>query len=262
MPMNPRLLVPRAAGSFDPRKIGGLVGWWDASNASTLTYNGSTISQWNDLSGAGVSGRNFVQSTAANQPGTTTVNGRNALTFNGTNSWMRQSALSSYANGTTIAVFSRNGTNARYGCVWGYRSSSTNALSDLPGASNSDAFVQLANQNSTTNSGTLNIDVISTSTPSAVVNGTAVTLGAAAWGPNQLSTSGVETAGVLAVVTVNTGQTASGNKMILLGVEGVTVSRIYGMTLCELLVYSAALSTSARQSVERWLGKKWGVVVA
>lgn len=40
--------------------------WLDAADSSTVTLNGSTVSQWNDKSG---NGRNAVQATAANQPG-------------------------------------------------------------------------------------------------------------------------------------------------------------------------------------------------
>jgi hypothetical protein len=39
--------------------------WLDAEDASTITLNGSTVSQWNDKSG---NGRNFSQATAINQP--------------------------------------------------------------------------------------------------------------------------------------------------------------------------------------------------
>jgi hypothetical protein len=39
--------------------------WLDATDTSTITLNGSTVSQWNDKSG---NGRNATQATAANQP--------------------------------------------------------------------------------------------------------------------------------------------------------------------------------------------------
>ena len=39
--------------------------WLDAADASTITLNGSTVSQWNDKSG---NGRNVSQATAASQP--------------------------------------------------------------------------------------------------------------------------------------------------------------------------------------------------
>jgi hypothetical protein len=64
MGMNPRLLRPTASG-FDPRRISGLTGWWDASDAATITLNGTTVSEWRDKSGAS---RHLTQSTAANQP--------------------------------------------------------------------------------------------------------------------------------------------------------------------------------------------------
>lgn len=50
--------------------------WLDATDASTITLNGTTVSQWNDKSG---NGRNATQSTAANQP--TYVTGQNFLLY-------------------------------------------------------------------------------------------------------------------------------------------------------------------------------------
>ncbi|MFM5944980.1 MAG: hypothetical protein ACKO9G_16710, partial [Dolichospermum sp.] len=38
--------------------------WLDAADSSTITLNGSTVSQWNDKSG---NGRNAIQATATNQ---------------------------------------------------------------------------------------------------------------------------------------------------------------------------------------------------
>ena len=55
--------------------------WLDAADASTITLNGSTVSQWNDKSG---NGRNVSQPTASAQPtsNTRTLNGLNVLDFN------------------------------------------------------------------------------------------------------------------------------------------------------------------------------------
>ena len=71
---------------FSPMTIGA-DGWWDASDDSTLTKSGSSVSQWNDKSGWG---RNLVQATAANQPvtGTNTLNGLTTITFDGVNDGM------------------------------------------------------------------------------------------------------------------------------------------------------------------------------
>ena len=82
MAMSPRLLRPRATG-FNPRSISGLAAWYDASAASSITLNGSTVSQWADLSG---NGRNQSQATAASQPtyNATGLNGKGTLTTTGT----------------------------------------------------------------------------------------------------------------------------------------------------------------------------------
>jgi hypothetical protein len=71
----------------------------------------------------------------------------------------------------------------------------------------------------------------------------------------------VDTQGQLALVAINTTQTASGNKMPLLAIEGFSSSRTYRMTLCELLVYSNELTTAQRQRVERYLAAKWGITL-
>ena len=58
--------------------------WLDAEDASTITLNGSTVSQWDDKSG---NGRNASQGTAANQPAYTSngLNGKPVVTFDGNN---------------------------------------------------------------------------------------------------------------------------------------------------------------------------------
>ena len=57
MPMNARLLRP--ANSFTPRSIPGLQLWMDVTRLSSLTFNGGSVSQANDLSG---NGRHFRRS--------------------------------------------------------------------------------------------------------------------------------------------------------------------------------------------------------
>jgi prepilin-type N-terminal cleavage/methylation domain-containing protein len=58
--------------------------WLDADDLSTITLNGSNVSQWNDKSG---NSRNATQVTVLNQPVYTAagLNGKNVLTFDGSN---------------------------------------------------------------------------------------------------------------------------------------------------------------------------------
>lgn len=50
---------------FNPLQITGLVGWWDAADAATLTYNGSLVSQWADKSN---NSYHLTQSVTNHQP--------------------------------------------------------------------------------------------------------------------------------------------------------------------------------------------------
>jgi len=75
--MSPRLLRPVSSG-FDPRRIANCTAWFDADKASSLTFNGSTVSSWQNLVPGGT---NYAQSTAANQPQTTTLGSRTAINF-------------------------------------------------------------------------------------------------------------------------------------------------------------------------------------
>ena len=90
MPMNPRLLRPTPTG-FDPRRIAGVYAWYDASAASSITLNGTTVSEWRDLSGGG---RTLSQANASLQPTYTTAgqNGKNCLTFTGAGAGRRLTA--------------------------------------------------------------------------------------------------------------------------------------------------------------------------
>jgi len=86
MPMSPRLLRPVAAGGFNPSRLAGLGGWWDATDASTYTLD-TGVTEWRDKSGLG---QKWSQSTGANQPtvNATGIGGKAALSFNGSSSWM------------------------------------------------------------------------------------------------------------------------------------------------------------------------------
>jgi hypothetical protein len=58
--------------------------WLDAADASTITLNSTTVSQWNDKSG---NSRNFSQATAGNQPTyqASGINSKPSVAFTGSN---------------------------------------------------------------------------------------------------------------------------------------------------------------------------------
>lgn len=56
--------------------------WYDAADTSSISVSGTAVTQWNDK---GSKGLNLTQGTAGNRPtsGTTTLNGKNVITFDG-----------------------------------------------------------------------------------------------------------------------------------------------------------------------------------
>ena len=68
--------------AWTPAELTGLALWLDAADSSTITLNGSDVSQWDDKSGNGI---DFLQGNAAAQPAYTPVGigGKPSLTFTG-----------------------------------------------------------------------------------------------------------------------------------------------------------------------------------
>ncbi len=81
--------------------------WLDAADASTVTLNGSTVSQWRDKSG---NSRHASQATAANQPTYAAAgqNSRNVLTFDGSNDSLALAADLDVKPAHSIFVAARN----------------------------------------------------------------------------------------------------------------------------------------------------------
>jgi hypothetical protein len=116
MAMSPRLLRPRASG-FNPKSISGLKLWLDATDSSTLTLNGSAVSEWRDKSGNDF---HFSQGTSNNQPAyNATINGKAAISFDGTNDGLDRvnvtnSSVADSTGACAFVVYELNGTDSQY----------------------------------------------------------------------------------------------------------------------------------------------------
>ena len=108
--------VFRGAG-FSPSDIADLALWLDASDETTITESGGSVSQWSDKSG---NGNHATQGTGANQPTTGgTLNGKNALTFVGTDpNFFSLTSDISRSNGYTVFFVGEN-TNTANGTIIG-----------------------------------------------------------------------------------------------------------------------------------------------
>ena len=83
------LMATSNGGLWTPAQISTEL-WLDASDTSTLTLSGSSVSQWNDKSG---NGKHAVQATAASRPtySATGLNSKPAVFFNGSQYYMQSS---------------------------------------------------------------------------------------------------------------------------------------------------------------------------
>lgn len=110
-----------SGAGFSPDTIPDMVLWLDASDISTIVQIAGSVSQWSDKSG---NANHATQSVAASQPisGTRTINGCNALDFDGSNDYFDlPSSLYSLTEGENhvFIVFNRDTLAAEHYPFWG-----------------------------------------------------------------------------------------------------------------------------------------------
>jgi hypothetical protein len=237
MAMNPKLLRPKATG-FDPKSVSGLAAWYDGSVATSVTLNGSTVSQWSDLSG---NARHLTQATAASQPtyNASGLKGRGTLSTTGTQ-WMQASAFATNSTGdyTIFAVmrfgavtgqpyaFQRGTVNDAHSLLI----STANTWGARRGSGNQGTLVQQIDQ------GSWYIVTLKFKT-----NLSRVFVG---------STQGTDNTTTVAA--------PSGNKVLtLFALDSST--RAGQPEFAEFLYYHADLASSTQATIRKYLSSKWGV---
>jgi len=227
MPMNNRLMVPRASG-FNPRSIAGLAAWFDAADASSVTIS-TGVSQWNDKSG---NGRNATQGTGNNQPAYTIAgqNGKNILTFDGTNDFLSTAGFTLSQPHTDFIVFRYN---SGFGTVVDGFNPNRAALARSVG------LLWQMTTSTTLNSGSAIADT-NWHALGLVFNTTS----------SEMFADGVS------VATGNAG-TANLSTGYILGCFNGTGAFFNG-SIAEVLLYSGVLSSSRIATVNAYLKAKWG----
>lgn len=227
--------------AFTPASLAGLAAWYDASDAASITSSAGAVSQWNDKSG---NARHLVQATGTKQPttGTRTQNGLNALDFSSNQHNLR----------VTFTAISQPLT--LFGCVladtmpgnvnrW-YDSGSGVSPRELlyGGGSALRAWTVAAG-------GT---DAVTAHNP---VTGTAVVQSVVFNGASTaFYENGTQYGGTLSPGTAGTaGICVSGDG------SGFDTNGMWDGLVCEICLYSSALSSTDRGTVETYLRSKWGV---
>jgi hypothetical protein len=233
--MNPRLLRPTPTG-FDPRRIAGLAAWYDATVASSITLASGFVSQWNDLSGAG---RHLTQSVEADRPGTSTIGGKTAIDFDGSNDYLAVST--DVPPATMFCVVDFDTTALQYAM------SVINAAGlALQAVRTSAAQFRITSWDGTTATGR--------SGDGDITQGTAYVLnmtyqGVARYNGKNMAGTDVNVRSSQQGIVVGARRTAT------------TGSPLDGK-IGEVLVYNRALSAAEYVRVERYLARKWGVTLA
>ena len=237
MPQSPRLLRPRATG-FNPKTLPGLLVWMDASDSSTYTL-ATGVSEWRDKSG---NGRSFTQGTGNNQPiiSSVTQNGKALLEFDGTNDRLQATGnFLQIASCTLFAAYRR--TAGAYGGI----------ISSCGNSDNSPGILIDVSRGAVRGYANVGYEAVGAADAFHIVSGT-VTSGAVV-----TFTNGTQVATSAASGTLGVDQTTTS-----IGTYRQAASNYFGGYIGEILAWNRVLSTTERQTVERWLGKRWGVAVA
>jgi uncharacterized repeat protein (TIGR01451 family) len=220
---------------FVPTSLPGLVDWYDASDASSLTLDAS-VTLWNDKSG---NGANLAAPAAsASRPAliASGINGLPAMAFSGGQYLYGTTGfpVSSDYSIATVSLFSGSTTNNIFS---GYTASGTSHA--LYGNSGSTATMfQNGNIVAGPSTGTaafigIGTSQTSTGSVSVYVNGGSAATGVT--GNKNVTDPSIETGGYSGAANYLTGD------------------------IGEVLVYHSVLSTAERQWVEGYLACKWGL---
>ena len=219
--------------------------WLDAADASTITLNNSTVSQWNDKSG---NGRNVSQANSALQPLYTLggLNNLNIANFDGVNDVLNGIAVSNFFSPSSYSAFvvglartigtnSENGyeNEAFYGDAGGFVAMYLRS-SNLIGAYNWDGANKVATNAYTPNTVVIGYSELSGGSIRIRTNGGSET---ATVSSNTLSLSG----------TLQLGRNYNSDIYCLDG------------EIAEVIFTNAALSNTNRQLIEGYLAWKWGL---
>lgn len=242
MGMSPKYLRPRASGAFKPTQIAGLDLWLDASVSSSMTLNGSNVSEWRDLSG---NSRHATQTTAATQPAFTqnAQNGLSALTFSGSQTMsVAAFPVAKYASGAAVVQFSGSGQAVLQ----------RGSVNDVHALFNESNLIRLRNNGA-----------VQDCTATSVINTSYVIVFSlfTELAINGSQTSDMRVNGIAATQASYTHTSGSlPDKSLTIGGLSSSVYLLNGI-LCELVYYqgTSAVSAVSLAALEKYLARKWGI---
>ena len=225
---------------FTPTSVSGCQLWLDAADSSTLTLSGSSVTQWNDKSG---NNRNVTQSTVSPTDKRPTYDSTlRRVNFNGSQQLTAPTAAITDAGQTIILVASHTGTSGR---VIQTRNTAQQSSLSL-GSGTQDWLIWLTN--SGINIAPVNVGSSATTMVTLSRNGFANSL--------QYNVNG----GTVLSPALSYSQNTTGpyTPVLSIGASPEGGSGLNGY-VNEIILYSGALSTTDRQTIEGYLANKWGL---
>ena len=131
------MAAPAAGGGFQPGDIAGLAAWWDASDASTITDTGGLVDSWDDKSGNAAT----LTATTTQRPTTasSSQNGLNTLTLNGTSTVLRDTTVDTLTTDNTVFCVMKSSATAATRSMFNGTSGTYQALY-ITGSTGSKSF--------------------------------------------------------------------------------------------------------------------------
>jgi hypothetical protein len=245
--MSPRLLRPRASGLFDPRTIGTMRAWYDFSDSSTLTLVNSLVSEIRNKSGTAPT---LSQSVEANRPSLSSIGGRQAALFDGSNDHLF-SNTAVRGEGTLFGVYGRTGDASVVAAAFG--ESTPNIVQFAIGVTTGGdgSGDPIASGRFSGAGGVLTATRINSAASTVVVSSTFA-----------LTTAPTIRANGTAGSVSSSAQTGNRSHAAIGARNSTdTYGLFWNSTVGEVLFYSSVLSESQITSVERYLAAKWGITL-
>jgi PKD domain len=221
-----------------------LMGWYDATDTTTITQTGGAVSQWRSKNGTS----HMVQTTSTKQPitGTQQINGFNAIAFDGTDDGLK----------TATNPF---GSTIQDAMIMGVINIGTLTSSTLYSLTGSDAARWQAH--APFSDGNIYYDVGGSSATNRVQV-------ASGWSANQNKLLGfycsttdnvqqIWDGGTLKIGDT-TGHSVNTNSGMALGYDGSGTS-FDNCKMGEVVILQGVVSNENRQKIEGYLAKKWGM---
>jgi hypothetical protein len=235
---------------FNPRQIGGLRLWLDATDPAangTQPANNSAVSTWVDKS---TGGNNVTQGTGANQPTYKTVilNSKPVVRFNGSTTLLQKASGTDLGDQITVFVVgTTNGNSIHRGTFFDY--------TDGAATNTGTNIVQ-------TDATHLTYRTFDGALKDATWTGFTEPFTGVIYGYNDGSNNFIYINGTQQGTAV-CGNISGNPTYYTIGslLNGVGGWYLDG-DVAEVLVYNSALSSAKRTLINRYLGNKWGISVA